>query len=153
LKTGEALVSLLDASGAPTPVDRTMVRPPCSRIGPLTAEERTIIRSTSPIGPKYDSCIDRESAHEVLKARAEKAAADAATAQAAADAAKQQADAVKAAAAAQREQARAEREAARHPSFTEQIARQFGRTVQRQVVNRVAGQLVRGLLGGLFRGR
>src|SRR5437868_2612387 len=61
LKTGEALVSVLDDKGAPTPVERTLVRPPCSRIGPLTAQERTVIRSMSPIGTKYDAVVDRES--------------------------------------------------------------------------------------------
>ena len=62
-------------------------------------------------------------------------------------------DAAKAQVAAQREQARVEREARQNPGVLEGISRQFGRTVQRQVINRVAGQLVRGILGGLFRGR
>jgi uncharacterized protein len=146
LKTGEALVSVLDDKGAPTPVERTLVRPPCSRVGPLTVQERTIIRSTSPIGTKYDTVVDRESAHEILTARAQVAHDAAAQAQA-------QADAAKAAQAQAKEQARIEREQRANPSFTEQVTRQLGRSVQRSLINRVAGGLVRGLLGGLFRGR
>ncbi|MDQ8756165.1 DUF853 family protein [Sphingosinicella sp. LHD-64] len=153
LKTGEALVSVLDEKGAPTPVERTLIRPPCSRLGPLTAEERNIIRSTSPVGTKYDATVDRESAHEILKGRAEQAASAAAEAQAAEDAAKAQAAAQKEADRQRREVERAERERRRNPSFGEQMMNQVGRTVQRQVVNRVATSLVRGLLGGLFRGR
>src|SRR6185369_11873629 len=88
LKVGEALVSLLQADGAPSPVQRTLIKPPRSRIGPLSDKERAIIRSTSPIEGKYDVAIDRESAEEILKARAEAAAAEAAASQAQADAAK-----------------------------------------------------------------
>jgi len=146
LRTGEALVSVLNADGAPTPVERTLVRPPRSRLGPLSAQEREIMRSTSPLAGKYDTPIDRESAEEILKARAEQAATAAAEQKAAVDA-------EKARSAAEKEQARLERERRRNPPIHEDIARQLGKSVQRQVVNRVAGQLVRGLLGGLFRGR
>jgi DNA helicase HerA-like ATPase len=153
LRTGEALVSVLDEKGAPTPVERTLIRPPRSRVGPLTAEERTIIRSTSPVGTKYDTVIDRESAEEILTGRANAAAAAAAQAQAQADAAKAQEAAERERIRAQREQERQEREARRNPGMVEDITRQLGRSVQRSLVNRVAGQLVRGILGGLFRGR
>jgi len=146
LKTGEALVSILDEKGAPTPVERTLVRPPCSRIGPLTPQERSIIRSTSPIGTKYDAEVDRESAHEILTARAQVAADAAAQAQA-------QVDAAKAAQAQAKEQARIEREQRANPSFTEQVTRQLGKSVQRGIINRVGGAIVRGIFGNLFRGR
>jgi DNA helicase HerA-like ATPase len=146
LKIGEALVSMLGEDGAPVPVQRTLIRPPRSRAGALTEQERTIIRSTSPIGTKYDTTIDRESAHEKLQARAAQAAAAAAQLQAQADATKAQADAAK-------EQARQERDARLHPSLQDQVLRQVGQTVQRTVINRVVGQLIRGVLGGLFRGR
>jgi DNA helicase HerA-like ATPase len=146
LKVGEALVSLLQEDGAPSPVERTLIKPPRSRIGPLSDKERAIIRSTSPFEGKYDVAIDRESAEEILKARAEAAAAQAATAQA-------EADAAKAAQAQAKEAARIERERRANPTFAEEVTRQLGKSVQRQVVNRVAGSIVRGLLGGLFRGR
>jgi len=71
---GEALVSTLQAKGVPGMVDHTLIRPPTSRIGPITDAERKDIRSRSPIGSRYDETLDRESAEEVLQARADKAA-------------------------------------------------------------------------------
>ncbi len=78
LRTGEALVSTLDEKGAPTIVQRTLIKPPRSRLGPVTPKERAIIQSVSPLYGKYDTLIDRESAFEVLQAKAEDAAATAA---------------------------------------------------------------------------
>jgi DNA helicase HerA-like ATPase len=146
LRTGEALVSLLQPDGAPSPVARTLIRPPASRLGPLTPKERAIIRSISPIGDKYDLAVDRESAEEALKARADEASAAAQQLKAAAEAEKARAAEEKAA-------VRAERERRANPPLAEALASQFGRAVQRQVVNRAASSLVRGILGGLFRGR
>ncbi|WP_428027347.1 helicase HerA-like domain-containing protein [Altererythrobacter sp.] len=77
LKVGEALVSTLDEDGAPTVVQRTLIKPPRSRLGPVTAKERAIIQSVSPHDGKYDERIDRESAEEVLAAKAADAAATA----------------------------------------------------------------------------
>ncbi len=77
LKVGEALVSTLDGDGAPTVVQRTLIKPPRSRLGPVTKKERAIIRSVSPFDGKYDEAVDRESAEEVLLAKAEDAAATA----------------------------------------------------------------------------
>ncbi len=74
LGTGEALVSVLDARGAPTPVERILIRPPASRIGPLTDAERREILSRSPLKGRYEEEIDRESAYEMLKKKAEEAA-------------------------------------------------------------------------------
>jgi hypothetical protein len=78
LKVGEALVSMLLEDGSPGIVQRTLIKPPHSRLGPVTAQERGIIQSTSPFSGKYDTRVDRESAEEVL---AKKAADAAATAQ------------------------------------------------------------------------
>jgi len=182
LKVGEALVSLLQPDGAPSPVGRTLIRPPFSRVGPLSDKERAIIVSTSPLAGKYDTPVNRESAAELLAAKAGNAKAAAAQAQAQAEAAKAQAEAAKAAAAqakldaqeqtrrdreAQRaaemqaraeERARiaAEREAAR-PTLTDKMlqsaARSVASSVGRQIAGQVGGQLLRGLLGGLFKGR
>ena len=77
LKVGEALVSTLDEDGAPTVVQRTLIAPPRSRLGPVTAKERAIIQSISPFEGKYDTRVDRESAEEVLAAKAADAAATA----------------------------------------------------------------------------
>ncbi|HSG35602.1 MAG TPA: helicase HerA-like domain-containing protein [Sphingomonadaceae bacterium] len=77
LKVGEALVSTLMEDGSPSVVQRTLIKPPRSRLGPLTAKERAIINSVSPHDGKYDERIDRESAEEVLLAKAADAAATA----------------------------------------------------------------------------
>ena len=70
LKVGEALVSTLDEDGAPTVVQRTLIKPPRSRLGPVTVKERAIIQSISPVEGKYDERVDRQSAEEVLAAKA-----------------------------------------------------------------------------------
>lgn len=77
LKVGEALVSTLDDDGAPTVVERTLIKPPRSRLGPVEPKERAIIQSISPVEGKYDSRANRESAAEVLAAKAADAAATA----------------------------------------------------------------------------
>lgn len=74
LKVGEALVSTLDDHGAPTVVQRTLIAPPRSRLGPLSEKERAVIQSVSPFEGKYDEAVDRESAEEVLAAKAADAA-------------------------------------------------------------------------------
>ncbi|MGO7202436.1 helicase HerA-like domain-containing protein, partial [Rhizobium ruizarguesonis] len=79
LGTGEALVSTLEAKGAPSIVERTLIRPPSGRVGPVTDDERRQIMDRSPVLGVYDEDVDRESAFELLAARAKKAAdADAA---------------------------------------------------------------------------
>jgi DNA helicase HerA-like ATPase len=77
LGVGEALVSTLQDKGVPSVVERTLVRPPCSRIGPATAAERQAAMEQSPIAGHYDQPIDRESAYEVLQRRAEQQAPEA----------------------------------------------------------------------------
>ena len=77
LGVGEALVSTLQDKGVPSIVERTLIRPPCSRIGPATAEERRTVMSRSPVAGRYDQPIDRESASEILQRRAEQQAAPA----------------------------------------------------------------------------
>jgi hypothetical protein len=74
---GEALVSTLQAKGVPGVVDRTLVRPPTSRIGPISDAERNTVRSRSPLGTRYDTSLNRESAAEVLQQRAEAMAREA----------------------------------------------------------------------------
>jgi len=182
LKVGEALVSLLQPDGAPSPVERALIKPPSSRVGPLTDQERATIVSTSPFAGKYDTVINRESAQEVLAAKANAAVAAAAKAKADADAAKAQADADKVAAKQQAEQAKAEaraqaeeaRRAAQPSTFDKVIqsaARSASSSIGRQVANEIGrqvfgtgsrrssssggigGAIVRGILGSLFRGR
>jgi uncharacterized protein len=160
LKVGEALVSVLQADGSPTPVERTLIKPPRSRVGPLTPQERGVMITTDAVGDKYDTLIDRESAEEILQAKAGEASAAAAEADA-------QEDAAKAAAVQAKEQAKldatAAKEAARQakidakPGIADKMiqsaARSVASSVGRQVANSVGKSLLRGLLGGLFRGR
>jgi hypothetical protein len=160
LKTGEALVSVLSADGSPTPVERTLIAPPRSRAGPITLVERGTLQSLSPVGGKYDREVDRESAHELLLARAQQAQDQAAAEQERKAEEKARREEEKARSAAEREAAREERirnreerQRERDTGMMGDLGRQLGRSVKRQVVNRVAGGLVRGLLGGLFRGR
>jgi hypothetical protein len=162
LKVGEALVSLLQADGSPSPVERTLIKSPCSRAGPLTPKERAIIQSVSPIGDKYDQVINRESAEELLAAKAEQAQAAAVEAEAqkeadklAAIAAKEEA---KRKAAEERERLRQETAAAREaakPSLAEKMmksaAQSAATNIGRKMGGQLGGQLLRGLLGGLFK--
>ncbi|HEX7820080.1 MAG TPA: helicase HerA-like domain-containing protein [Sphingobium sp.] len=178
LKVGEALVSLLQEDGSPSPVQRTLIAPPRSRVGPLEAKERAIIRSISPVDGKYDEAINRESAAEILRARgtAAVAAADAAKAQVASDkAAAEQAKAeAKQQAQQLKEQARLDaataRDAAKPSAIgraVESATRSAASSVGRQVANElgkavfgstrkssgggIVGSLVRGVLGSLFK--
>jgi uncharacterized protein len=158
LKIGEALVSLLQPDGSPSPVERTLIKPPASRVGPLTPQERGVMITTDAIGDKYDTLIDRESAEEILAAKSQQAAA-------ASEAAETQEVAAKQAAVAAKEQAKADavaaREAARQaredakPGVAEKMvqsaARSMASSVGRQVANQVGRSLLRGILGGLFK--
>jgi DNA helicase HerA-like ATPase len=69
LGKGEALVSFLEGNGTPSVVERTLIRPPSARVGPISAEERKTIIARSPVKGKYDSPIDPESAFEILQKR------------------------------------------------------------------------------------
>jgi DNA helicase HerA-like ATPase len=154
LKVGEALVSLLQHDGSPSPVERILIRPPSSRVGPLTAEERHILLTTDAIGSRYDTLLDRHSAEEILEAKAGESKAAAAAARAEKEDAKAAALAAKEEARLTRERAKAEaaarREAARPSAFDKAVqsaARSAASSIGRQLGNR----LVRGILGGLLK--
>ncbi len=69
LGVGEALVSFLDEKGRPSIVERAFVRPPNSRIGPISEAERAALVATSVVAGVYETVVDRESAFERLKGR------------------------------------------------------------------------------------
>lgn len=69
LGTGEALVGTLQEKGTPAMVQRVLIAPPQSRIGPLTTDERAGLIARSSLGMRYDKPVDRESAYEMLAAR------------------------------------------------------------------------------------
>ena len=156
LKVGEALVSLLLPDGSPSPVQRALIKPPQSRVGPLSPVERATLVGTDFVGPKYDEPIDRDSAHEKLAARAE-AATQAETAdrekQAAEAAAARQA---KVELAARREEERQEakrRRDAEKPSMADKMITSASRAAASSIGRQIGNQLLRGFLGGLLRGR
>ena len=74
LGVGEALVSFLDEKGIPTPVERAFIIPPQSRIGPISDAERAAVMQNSLVAGVYEKQVDRESAYEVLTARAAQSA-------------------------------------------------------------------------------
>ena len=136
LGVGEALVSSLDEHGAPTMVRRTRVRAPDSRIGPITPEERAQTLRASPVAGLYDTPQNRESAFEVLHARA---AAKAAAAQAPP--------------AAPAPAARPSGKPSLADAMLTSAMRAASSSLGRQVANQIGRQLIRGVLGGLSRGR
>ena len=69
LGVGEALVSTLEKKGHPSVVQRTLIRPPSSRLGPLSDDERREVIAESPLQGTYEKTIDRESAYEILEKR------------------------------------------------------------------------------------
>ncbi|MBY0448738.1 MAG: DUF853 domain-containing protein, partial [Hyphomonadaceae bacterium] len=153
LGVGEALVSTLDAKGAPSPVARTKVRPPNSRVGPANPEERAAVRAATGLGAKYDPPVDRTSAYELLTGRAD-AARKQAEQQAAAEAARKEAEQ----AAKEREKAaRTASKAAPAPSHSRrrdppsmgEVAAKLGETAMRDL----SRELMRGLFGGMKRKR
>ena len=77
LGVGEALVSTLQDKGIPMPVEHTLIAPPRCRMGAISDAERATVRAGSPVGAKYDTAINRESAAERLAQRAEAGAVDA----------------------------------------------------------------------------
>ena len=134
LAVGEALVSVLDARGMPTPVARTLVRPPYSRIGPLTTQERAEHLSRSPLAGRYDTTVDRESAHELLAARA------AATPEQAQPEQKP-------------EPATASARPARRGREPDTLLETTAKSALRAIGGQLGRQLVRGVLGALLGGR
>ncbi|MBX9246606.1 DUF853 family protein [Actinotalea ferrariae] len=82
LGTGEALVTVLSEKGAPTPVAWTRLRAPASSMAPLPGPQMSALVEASPLAARYAQAVDRESASELLQARAARAEAEAARAEA-----------------------------------------------------------------------
>jgi hypothetical protein len=155
LGVGEALVSVLDEKGAPTITARTLIRPPASRLGPALPAERVATQAASPLRGVYDTLKDRESAFELLKARAEagqrQAEADMAAAEA--EARREAEDRAWEKQQAQRE--RQERTRAPAPrarsSSREGVGEAFAKSMLRSIGSQVGRELLRGVLGSLKR--
>jgi DNA helicase HerA-like ATPase len=149
LGIGEALVSVLEDKGVPSMVGRTLIRPPSAQSGPLLPEERRAVIANSPVAGVYDAVVDRESAFEVLSRKAaERQAAEAAEEEAEADAKEAAARAKEIAAREKAERAAQPRRSTRQTP-TEAAITSFTRTV----ANGLGKAILRGILGGLTRGR
>jgi len=148
---GEAVTSMLQKKGVPGIVERTLIRPPSSQLGPITKAERAAHLATSDMAGKYDEWMDRKSAFEILKARADTAAKEAAEAEEKAE---------------ELEPVLREFNAGRRYSgarVTRSTSRptrrgaSFGEAMTKMVVKELTGttgrRMVRGILGGLFKGR
>jgi len=125
LGVGEALVSVLDGAGKPIPVEHVYIKPSESRIGPLTEQERKEYLSRSPYKGCYDEVVDRESAYEMLKQKAEQLAEA------------------------------AERESKNKPVASRRSTRQspmeaMVKSAARSMGSQIGRQIMRGILGSLF---
>lgn len=132
LGVGEALVSTLEGKGQPSIVQRTLVRPPSSRLGPASADAKAMQMKASALGTKYDEGHDRESAYEVLTARAAKAAEQAEKAQEAAEKAKP-------------------KKRSNRQSTTEAAVKSLVRSVSSSIGRQIAREVMRGIMGSLKR--
>jgi len=136
LQVGEALVSTLDETGTPTIVQRALIRPPGSRIGPVTPDERRGLIDHSPVQGLYEDTVDRESAFEMLQNRAEQASQQAA------------------------QQQPSEQRTYDQPTYRSAranprpgVAASVATSVLKSAGSQLGRSLVRGLLGSLFKGR
>ena len=143
LGVGEALVSMLLDKGVPMPVERALIAPPRCRMGAITPEERAAVRGRSPVGGKYDTAVNRESAFEMLAKRAEGSAAPASAPGKGAPAAGQP----------------AEPAPSKFDEFLWGTKRRQGaveaaaKSATRTVANGLGRQLLRGILGSLLGGK
>ncbi|MEM6759586.1 MAG: helicase HerA-like domain-containing protein [Pseudomonadota bacterium] len=148
---GEAVTSMLMKKGVPGIVERTLIRPPSSQLGPITTEERAAHLAASDMAGKYDAALDRKSAFEILKARADKAADDAANAE---EEAEEMTPAMREFNAARRfSGARVSRSSARSRRATPSFGDAMTKMVVKELTGTTGRRIVRGLLGGLFKGR
>lgn len=156
--TGEAVTSFLEEKGIPGVAERTLIRPPSSQLGPIDAGVRAMLMAASPIAGKYEAEIDRDSAFERLKARADAAAKEAAEAEAAEAKAAQE---VKEAQIDQREFKSARRYDGRtaepkrttRKSSSDSVGEAFAKSFARQLGTKSGQAIVRGILGSLFKSR
>ncbi|MCU4651949.1 DUF853 domain-containing protein [Roseibacterium sp. SDUM158016] len=150
---GEAVTSMLEKKGVPGVAQRTLIRPPSSQLGPLADATRAALMGMSPLVGKYETSVDRESAFEILRARAEEAAREAEEAERAETEAK--AEEEREFKAARRYTGTGvDRSSTRTSSSrSDSIATTFAKSFARQLGTKSGQAMVRGVLGGLFRGR
>ena len=128
LGVGEALVSVLDEKGSPTIVERALVYPPHSRLTPLSPEERTQIIQKSVLYGHYEKAVDRESAYERLKQKAEQVQAE------------------------EQEAAAAQARKAAPKSPATDLMTAAAKSAAHAIGSQIGRQIIRGVLGSLFGG-
>jgi hypothetical protein len=141
LEVGEALVSTLEDKGIPGVVQRTLICPPSARVGPAAAAQKAAARAASPVGDRYDHAVDRVSAYENLKSRAEAAALAKSVA------------ASSPSPTAPRPAGRQPAPAARSRAPAAGVAETLVRSAARSLGGQLGRQIVRGVLGSILRGR
>jgi len=150
---GEAVTSFLEKKGVPGMAERTLIRPPSSQLGPIEPATRAALMGMSPVAGKYDQAVDRDSAFEMLKARAAKAAEEAEEAERIEEQA--EAPAEREFRAARRYSgSRVSRSSTRsRSSRSDSVGEAFAKSFARQFGTQSGRAMARGILGGLFRGR
>ena len=131
LGVGEALVSVLDSKGVPTPVERVLIRPPASQMGPISAQERSTLVQRSVLAGVFDQALDSESAYEILQAQAERALSH------------------ETVVTRRQSEARERRRPAAERSVVVDMVTQAGRSAMRAFGTQLGRQIMRGLLGSL----
>ena len=149
--TGEAITSMLENKGVPGIVQRTLIRPPSSQLGPITVAERAAIMAASPMAGKYDARLDRDSAAEMLAKRAETAAAAAEKAEAEEAALEEKEREFKAARRYSGE--KVERSTSRGRRKSEGFGEAIANVVVKELKGTTGRRIVRGIFGTLFKGR
>ncbi len=150
---GEAVTSMLQKKGVPGVVERTLIRPPGSQLGPITNAERQSFIEASPMGAKYGTRIDRKSAFEILQARAN-AAANAAEQAESDEVLEQQSPMEREYASARRYSgSRVGRSSSRVSRKKDTFATAMSEAVIKELKGTTGRRIVRGILGGLFRNR
>jgi len=144
LGVGEALVSTLEAKGVPSIVGRTLMRPPSSRMAPISPAERRKIIASSPVAGLYDEALERESAFEILRENAEKKAAEERRAQAERNAK---------IASSRETTRRAGRNSTARRSSRQTTSEAAMKSLARSFARQLGSSLARGILGSLKRGR
>jgi uncharacterized protein len=142
--TGEAVTSFLEAKGIPGIVERTLIRPPSSQLGPVDAALRKALIATSPLKGKYDQTIDRDSAFERLRAKTEAAATEAAE-----PAADQEFNSGRRYDGGKAARAEKPKPASRSDSVGTVLMKSFAR----QMGTKSGQAIIRGVLGSLFKSR
>lgn len=153
--TGEAVTSFLDRKGIPEIVQRTLIRPPSSQLGPVDKATRKFLMDENAMAGKYDDPLDRESAFEILQKRAEAAAKAAEEAEAEEARLEEQEREFKAARRYDGGRSSSSRSttSSRRKSSSDGFGGALASVVAKELKGTTGRRIVRGILGGLFKGR